>query len=190
MDIFQAIRERRSVRGYQDRPAEKDKLERVMEAATWAPSGMNRQNWYFVVVAGKKVEELTAICAGSFDYIEPTLRELYPDKPKIVEATRKFFTRLGRAPVVIAAYLEPYKYLTEETSIQNVAAAMQNLALAAHAQGLGTCWMTGPVHVAAEIDRFLGIADKKLVAVMTLGYPDETPRVPRRRPDRVCFLGL
>ena len=71
-----------------------------------------------------------------------------------------------------------------------MAAAIQNLLLAAHAEGLGTCWMTGPVHVAEQINESLNIHDKELVAVITLGYPDESPPAPKRKPDRVVYEGF
>jgi hypothetical protein len=50
--------------------------------------------------------------------------------------------------------------------------------------------MTGPIEVSAEIDRFLGVDDLTLVAVIPMGYPDEVPRVPPRRPDRVIYQGF
>jgi nitroreductase len=86
--------------------------------------------------------------------LEPQLQQLYAEKPKIIEATRRFFKRLGEAPIVVCAYFEPANR-EDVTSFQNVAAAIQNLLLVAHAEGLGTCWMTGPVTVANEISRFI-----------------------------------
>jgi hypothetical protein len=50
--------------------------------------------------------------------------------------------------------------------------------------------MTGPVTVANEISRFLGVQDMTLVALTPMGYPDETPKVPSRRPDRVVYQGF
>ena len=90
---------------------------------------------------------------------------------------------------MVCAYFEPANS-EDVTSIQNVAAAMQNLLLVAHAEGLGTCWMTGPVTVATEISRFLGVQDMTLVAITPMGYPDETPKVPPRKPDRVVYQGF
>ena len=130
-----------------------------------------------------------SISSTSLQYLEPQLQKLYAEKPKIIEATRRFFKRLGGAPVVICAYFEPAN-AEDVTSFQNVAAAIQNLLLVAHAEGLGTCWMTGPVTVADEINRFLGVEDMTLVAVIPMGYPDEIPKVPPRRPDRVVYQGF
>lgn len=189
MDLYEAIKGRRSVRKFKNTPVPKDLIEKIFEVALWAPSGMNRQNWKFFVLAGKRKEELLSISSTSFQYLEPQLQQLYAEKPKIIESTRRFFKRLGEAPIVVCAYFEPANS-EDVTSFQNVAAAIQNLLLVAHAEGLGTCWMTGPVTVANEISRFLGVQDMTLVAITPMGYPDETPKVPPRRPDRVVYQGF
>jgi nitroreductase len=189
VDLYEAIKGRRSVRRFEKTPVAKDLLEEIFNVALWAPSGMNRQNWKFFVLAGERKEELVSISSTSFQYLEPHLRELFAEKPKIVEATRRFFKRLGEAPVVVSAYFEPAN-MADVTSYQNVAAAIQNVLLVAHARGLGTCWMTGPVYVADQINRFLGVEDMTLVAIIPIGYPDETPKVPPRRPERVIFQGF
>ena len=189
MNLYEAIRGRRSVRRFKDIPVSKKLVEKIFDVALWAPSGMNRQNWKFHVLAGGRKEELVSICSTSFQYLEPHLQELFAEKPKIIESTRRFFKRLGRAPVVVCAYFEPAN-MADVTSYQNVAATIQNLLLVAYAEGLGTCWMTGPLTVAEQINGFLGVNDMTLVAVIPLGYPDETPRVPPRRPDRIVYQGF
>ena len=140
MELYKSIRERRSIRKFKKSPVAKDLLEKIFDIALWAPSGMNRQNWKFFVLAGERKEELVSIAAVSFEYLEPQLQERFADKPKIVEATRRFFKRLGGAPVVVCAYFEPAN-IEDVTSFQNVAAAIQNLLLVANAEGLGSCWM-------------------------------------------------
>jgi nitroreductase len=189
VDLYEAIKGRRSVRRFKKIPVSKELVEKVLDIALWAPSGMNRQNWKFYVLAGERKEELISICSTSFQYLEPHLQELFADKPKIIESTRRFFKRMGRAPVVVCAYFEPAN-MEDVTSYQNVAAAIQNMLLVAHAEGLGTCWMTGPLAVSAQVNGFLGVDDMTLVAVIPLGYPDETPRVPSRRPGRVIYQGF
>lgn len=117
------------------------------------------------------------------------MTEVFAEKPNVVAFTKKFFHSLVGAPVVILAYYVPTKE-KHETSIQTVAAAVQNLLLAAHAEGLGACWMTGPLHVADEIQAHLGTDGKVLAAVIPLGYPDEIPSVPKRKTGRVAFQGF
>jgi nitroreductase len=189
VELYEAIKDRRSIRRYKSDPVPQDVLEKILDMAQWAPSGMNLQNWFFLVVTGVQKDNLVEIASKSFEHIEPVLNEVFAEKPKVREFTRKFFKRLGGAPVLVLAYYEPTRE-RPETSIQTVAAAIQNLLLAAHAEGLGACWMTGPVHVKKKINAFLGIDDKDLVAVIPLGYPDELPPAPKRRPNRVRFIGF
>ena len=146
------------MRKFKPDPPPKKTIEKILEMATWAPSGMNLQNWYFVVIAGDRIDALVEITSKGYDHIEPVLKDVFADNPMVVEFTRKFFKRLGGAPLLVFAYYEPTKE-RPETSIQTVAAAIENLLLAAHAEGLGACWMTGPVHVAREINEALGIRD-------------------------------
>ncbi len=183
MDCFECvekvIKERRSHRLYQDKPVEREKLEKILELAMWAPSAMNRQQWFFVVVGGKKLKELLSIIEKAYDCILPRLERFFADKPKVISFTKQFFKNLGNAPVAIFCYYTPTG--DDYSDVQSVAAAIQNMLLAAHAMGLGTCWMTGPVHMEKEINEALGIKDKKLVAVVTVGYPAKQPPVPPRR---------
>jgi nitroreductase len=189
VDLCEAIKGRRSIRRFKPDPVPKKVLERIFEMAIWAPSGMNLQNWYFVVITGDRKEALVEIASKGYDYIEPVLKEVFAEKPGVTKSTKKFFRRLGGAPVLVFAYYAPTKE-RPETSVQSVAAAIQNLCLAAHAEGLGTCWMTGPVHVAQQINEFLGIDDETLVAVIPIGYPDESPRAPKRKANRIVYEGF
>jgi len=177
--IEKVIKERRSHRIYQDKPVEKEKLEKLIELAMWAPSAMNRQQWFFVVVGGQKLKNLLKTIEKSYDYILPRLEMFFAETPKVIAFTKQFFKNLGNAPVAIFAYYTPTG--DDYSDVQRVSAAIQNILLAAHAMGLGTCWMTGPVHMEKEINEILGIEGKKLVAVITVGYPAKNPPVPPRR---------
>lgn len=183
MDCFEClemiIKERRSHRFFLEKPVEKEKLEKILELAMWAPSAMNRQQWFFVVVGKEKMRNLIDIIAKSYDSILPRLQKFFAETPKVISATEQFFKTLGNAPVVIFAYYTPTG--DDFADLQSACAAIQNLLLSAHALGLGTCWMTGPVHMEEEINRELGIRDKKLVAVIPIGYPAKKPPVPPRR---------
>ncbi len=177
--VERVIKERRSHRFYLDKPVEREKLEKLIELAMWAPSAMNRQQWFFVVVGGSKLKSVLSTIEKSFEHILPRLQKFFADKPKVISLTKQFFKNLGNAPVAIFAYYTPTG--DDYSDVQSVAAAIQNILLAAHAMGLGTCWMTGPVHVEEEINKALGIEGKKLVAVITVGYPAKKPPVPPRR---------
>lgn len=177
--VEHVIKTRRSHRFYLEKPVEREKLEKMIELAMWAPSAMNRQQWFFVVVAGERLKRLLNVIEKGYDFILPRLQRFFAETPKVIDQTKRFFKNLGNAPAAVFAYYTPTG--DDYSDVQSVAAAIQNMLLAAHAMGLGTCWMTGPVHVEEEINKALGIEGKKLVAVITVGYPAKQPPVPPRR---------
>ncbi len=190
MELSDAIKGRRSVRRYKPTPIPKETIMEIYEMASWAPSGMNRQNWFFVAVTGDYVKRVADIChQGFIEYIGSKVSSVFSHKPDVVKETTSFFATLGGAPVVIFAYSEPGPE-SPYTDVQSVSAAIQNLLLAAYEKGLGTCWMTGPLNKENEFNSLLGIENKKLVALITLGYPDETPKAPKRKGVKISFLGF
>lgn len=188
MELTEAIRGRRSVRKFKPQPIAKETLVKLLDLAGWAPSGMNRQEWYFVVVQGQKKDALLKIFSTAFEAVRPNLEKVFPDKPKIVEGIRQFFQSYGGAPVFILAYAG--KGPTGQWDTHSTALAVQNLLLAAHAEGLGAVWTDGILVKEAEINALLGIEGKKLVAALPVGYPDEIPRVPPRREGRAQWVGF
>jgi nitroreductase len=187
VELLDAIRTRRSCRRYTPEPVPREALERVVEAATWAPSGKNRQNWRIFVVCGETRDRLAGISARSFEFQEDSLRALYQEK--VVEFTRGFFRDFGGAPVVLVFY-------TEETAdgpfvdLQAGAAAVENALLACVAEGLQGCWMTAPVRFEAEITALLGAEGLDLVAVVPVGYPAKVAPPPPRRECRATWIGF
>lgn len=177
MEVFEAIKTRRGVRRYKTAPVDDRTLEAVLEAARWAPSWANTQCWRLIVVQDSNTKnELTEI--------------LNPGNPAR-DAIRN-------APITIVACAELGKsgfYRGEATTdkgdwcMYDVALAMQNLTLAAHAVGLGT------VHVgrfdAKQAAAILGVPAGFCVIAMTpLGYPDHEPRVvPRKELSEIVFYG-
>ena len=187
MEFYDVIRNRRSCRKFSPDPIPKKVLERVVEAATWAPSGKNRQNWRIFVVIGQGRDQLAQVADRSFPLLEPSLRRLYDDR--IVSFTKGFFKTLGGAPVVMVFYSDA----TEEgefVDTQSVAAAVQNALLAATYEGLGTCWMTNPVHLKEEVDQVTGAGDLDLVAMVPVGFPAKEPPVPPRKEGRIRWIGF
>jgi nitroreductase len=160
MDVYEAIRTRKSVRSYLDRQVEPEKLERVLEAARLAPSANNRQEWRFVVVT------------------DPELRRRLAE-----EGSGQRF--VGQAPVVIAACAETDRH-DMRCGIPcypiDVAIAVDHLTLAAAAEGLGTCWIGSfDPH---KVRQILGIpAEVEVVELLPLGYPrDPAPAAKSRLP--------
>lgn len=181
MDLLEAVRGRRSIRRFLKKPVPRELIEKLIKECTWAPSAMNTQPWYFYVLEGEARDKLVEVCSKAFYSILPRLRELgFPERH--IEFIKWYFFTFGNAPVIIVVYTDRIKEEVYQIgAIESCAAAIQNLLLLAYAEGLGTCWMTGPLWIEDEINRFLGVEDKVLVALITVGYPEKIPRPPPRK---------
>ncbi|MDA4108425.1 nitroreductase [Mycolicibacterium holsaticum] len=92
MDVYQAVRTRRAVRGFTDRPVPRETLERVLTAAAWAPSGSNMQPWRVFVVTGAPLAQLKKLAVervAAGDPWDERQYEMYPPKPKSPYAERR-----------------------------------------------------------------------------------------------------
>ena len=164
MDIYEAIRKRKSVRAYRPGEVPEEVLERILEAARLAPSANNFQEWRFVVVRNPETRE------------------------KLVEAAcRQSF--VAQAPVVLACCAETNRHVMtcgQACYPIDVAIAVDHITLCAAAEGLGTCWI-GAFYEDA-VKQILGIPPAiRVVALLPLGYPrDPAPvRKLRRSLDRI-----
>ena len=175
MEVLEAIKTRRSIRRYKTTPVDDKTLELVLEAARWAPSWKNTQCWRFIVIRDDNVKNEIADCL---------IKSKRDDK--LVDNASTMAVR--QAPILIVACAELGKsglntgvFATDKGDwyMFDTALAMQNLALEAHALGLGT------VHVglfdAKKVAAILNVPEGFCVVSMTpLGYPDEQP-APRSR---------
>jgi nitroreductase len=155
MDVFDAIRNRRSIRKYKKDVVEDEKVQKCLEAARWAPSASNKQPWHFIVVRDEKTRK--------------SLADLHP-----------YGRFMKESPVVIIVLCDPKEH--PKYYMYDPCVATQNLLLAAYAQGLGTCWM-GMVNVDFEEDMkgLLNIpAYMRTLCCISMGYPDETPTSTRK----------
>jgi nitroreductase len=158
-----------------------DVLNRVIEAGVWAASGKNFQNWRFFVLRGPMRDEYLKHSQKSWLSIKDNLEKKL--KPSLYKFTERFFFTLGDAPVVIIAFAELNGQDHPQTQIGNVYLAVENMVLAAQAEGLGSCIMGSPLEVEADIRKFLSVSreDWKLVCGLTLGYPAHEPPAPARQ---------
>ncbi len=183
MDLFEVIRRRRSVRRYLPDPVRREDILSILDAANQAPSAMNRRQWEFIIVTGKKIGEM----GESFRrIIEEYTKNWETSRMKGSPFSREDFIRFaatyGGAPVVIVVLTDTAQ--TEDfrrANLESASAAMENLLLAATSLGLGTCWMTGPLQDELSLRRILEIPEgKEIVAVTPFGYPAEMSDAPPR----------
>jgi coenzyme F420-0:L-glutamate ligase/coenzyme F420-1:gamma-L-glutamate ligase len=196
--LYRAMRDRRSIRRYARRPVERTAVERVLAAATWAPSAHNRQPWRFAVI------DDDALQARLADAMSAALRaDLAADGLPLdqieAEASRRR-ERLTRAPVLILlcvtmadmdVYPDAKRSHAEWTmATQSAALAGQNLLLAAQAEGLGACWLCAPLFCPDVVRAVLALpGDWEPQAFISLGWPAEAPHKERAPLEsRVKFL--
>jgi nitroreductase len=190
--LLELIKSRRSIRRFSARAVNREDLARLVEAARWAPSNHNRQPWKFIVLEDRpQIKALAERIARSFAVRVKALPALaagyagglahyttfFAEAPVLIVALHK------RPASVSAALLEglaqPALVSGEPLS---VAMAVQNLLLAAHALGLGTCVLTGPLLVPdALTDVVPWPAGFDFNCFIAVGYPAETPESPRRK---------
>jgi len=179
--LYDLIRSRRSIRRYTDQLVSTDTIERLLTAATWAPSAHNRQPWRFAV-ANVADSAKAALAKAMGDRLRAD-RLADGDPAEAVEAdVARSRARITSAPVVIAVclsmadmdhYPDSRRNEAERVmTIQSVAMAVQNFLLAAHAEGLGACWMCAPLFCPEAVQNALNLPnDWEPQALFTLGYP-------------------
>ncbi len=177
MNLDEAIKGRRSIRSYRDDPVPEELIRDVIEAATFAPSAKNGQQWRFTVLTGNAKKELTDLFR----------RELETLSKKI--GLKNMGSSLGscsimeKAPVVIMVWNAGE--MGWETEIHSVAAAIQNMLLKAYGLGLGSLWI-GDIFYAHEALEQHFNNSWKLTAAVVLGWPNHNPQPsPRKSVDDV-----
>jgi nitroreductase len=164
VDVFEAIIGRRSVRQYTNEPIGKEALEKLLDAARWAPTASNQQRWRFVVVTAPEVKALTKKFA-----------------PGIFAMPAAF--------IVICVEKAPGATAWDDvTYLADCAIAAQNIMLAAYDMGIGTCVALSYAKVA--ISEILNIPEGvEPLLVITLGRPAEAPAPPQRLElNQIAFL--
>lgn len=163
MDIFQVIRDRRSIRKYKETSIEAAKIEQILDAARLAPSWKNMQCWRFVVVSDQEKKQ--------------ALLQAFPEDNPGRKA-------IATAPVLIVVCADPSESGVEngiDYYVADAAIAFEHLCLAAHALGLGSCWM-GRFDEAAIRTPLAIPKNIRVVGITPLGYPDQVPKARPRKP--------
>ena len=157
MDVYEAVRKRKSIRKYLNREVEKEKLIKILNAARLAPSASNRQEWRFVIVTDADTRR------------------------KLAEASGMSF--LAEAPVIIVCCADTDHHIMHCGQLCypiDTAIAIDHITLAAVSEGLGTCWI-GAFN-AEKTKMITGIPPKiEVVELLTLGYPADPSRIEKSR---------
>ncbi len=194
--MMEFLLSRRSIRKYRPDPVPEEAVRRILEAAHAAPSAHNTQPWRFVVlrdpaarrVLAERMAEAYARDAEAGGQT-PAARGQAPEAVRA--RNERSVNRISGAPLAILALLDE-ECLPEDAGGrmdaelmilgQSVAAAVQNLLLAAHAEGLGGCWICAPAFCPQTVRETLRLPEKWIAqALVLIGYPDEQPKKPDGR---------
>ena len=171
MEALEAILGRRSVRSFQQKEIEQEKLDLILEAAKHAPSAMNRQTWQFTVV--KDREKIQKLAAAVREAREAHAYDMY--QPEVI---------------IITSNVADYRF-----GIDDNACAMENILLAAHALGLGAVWINQVRDCCDEekvrdlLSEFGVPAHHEVYGVAALGYSAEEATRSRERIGQVVYAG-
>ena len=181
MEFFEALSTRRSIRTYQDRPIEEEKLHAVLDAVRASPSWANQQCWRLVVVR----DAATKQGISELSYLESFFA------PKGYK-TNPAMKALAQAPAVIVLCADPTQSGTvrgQDYYLADAGIAAQSLMLAAQAEGLGTVFVG--IFQEEPLRDLLGIPESiRVVGLFPLGYPaEEKKEGPKRKPlEEICFF--
>ncbi|MBW1800481.1 MAG: nitroreductase family protein [Deltaproteobacteria bacterium] len=195
-DILDVITSRKSIRKYRPDPIPDDMIDKILEAARWAPTGENHQPWRLIVVRDpetrKEISRMGKIGSGSFSTVEYCMGRMRQfeeiEDPKARERVERFMYSgevsdfLGNAPLLIVvagacnALDTPY----------DLSACAENMILEAHSLGLGACWVHSPLgspraemKMKALLDIPVGITEYKALMVLAFGWPESSRSHPR-----------
>ncbi|MGA2367405.1 MAG: nitroreductase [Dehalococcoidia bacterium] len=197
MDVIEALKSRKSIRGFKKDPVPKATIQAILEAAIRTPSGMNTQPWEFVVASGNALDQIREECSRLFDSASfPTndmLRKPYEGvyRQRQVDLAMEIFRLMGIAredkearkkwmsrgfrlfdapcEIVICAGMEMEFHL----DMLGIGALCQSICLAALEYGLGTCIADQGIMYDQVWRKYASIPDsKRLIAGISLGYPD------------------
>ncbi|WP_223067266.1 nitroreductase family protein [Paenibacillus caui] len=169
MNIFEAIRTRRSIGRVSEEEVPRESIERILEAGTWAPNHRRTEPWKFFVLRGEGRKKLGL-----------ALAEIAKAEAGAVEAEEldklesKALDKAKRAPLVIAVAVEPTEKegVIELEEYGAVFAAIQNMLLEAHGLGLASVWRTGEPAYHPIMNKHFGLSDKgKMLGFLYIGKP-------------------
>jgi len=160
MDVFQAVKERRSIRSFLRKDIPEDVLPRLIDALRWAPTAGNLQSRKFFFIRDERTKKQIAVAALNQDFLSTA--------PVVVVgcADSSIGIRYGRRGI-------------ELYSIQDVAVSVMAMMLVAFENGLGTCWVGA--FQEAEVSKILDLPENlRPVAIIPVGYPEKIPKPPSR----------
>jgi len=183
MDFDEVVVKRRSIRKFKEEPVPEKVLKKVLDAGRWAPSAGNSQPWRFVVVTDADVKKgIAKICT---EFSKKAWAKFSPERARYLVARGGSWDKsgIGRIPVLIVVCYETLERMREELVLSSAWCAIENMLLAATAEGLGSCIYT--FYGVEEEDRLkemLRVPERyRIAAMIQLGYSAVDPVLPSRK---------
>ena len=168
--MIKEIEMRRSIRKYIDKPVEDEKIIEILESARIAPSGSNTQPWHFIVVKSDSGREKLAKASHDQKWMLTA--------PVFIVCVADISSRIDEGVDICLDENTPNNELKQ--IIRDTSIAIEHMALQAENLGLGTCWVAW--FTQDDIRPLLNIpTDKYVVSILTVGYPNETPKARPRK---------
>jgi nitroreductase len=206
--VYEAMRTLRAVRRLKPDPIPDDVLRRVLEAATWAPTGANRQPWRIVVVKDpERKRRLGELYAERWNFASKIYRATLTDLPpevrqsqeRMLAAADHLGAHFGESPVIAIFCFNPKELAVTDANLERVSVvgggsiytAVENLLLACRAEGLGCVLTTILCIVEAQVKQILSIPDPwGTAAAVPIGYPIRRGHGPitRRSIDELTYV--
>jgi nitroreductase len=185
--LLDVLRHRRAVRGYRDKPVEPEKVDKILEAGRWAPSGANTQPWEFVVVTDEETTD--AIADAYIEYFHERYGPSDPgfpdDNTHWMRSAPVYIVPLGDSRVPARSYpqVEGEEQLNEEVFQHSLASAIYAMWLAACTLGLGSTSASCFSPVERSVREILDVPDVyDIPATMPIGYPMKYQETRYRKP--------
>lgn len=189
-EIYNNITSRRSIRKFNDKEITDEVFLKLVEAGSWAPSGCKAEPWFFYIIKSKEmIEEMrSAVIAASTQSEFCKLYRTFHNAPYIisvcVNTEKRWYHRPSDQKILGVEAIDNPDYFS-------VAGAIQNLLLVAHSLNIGTCWAGVTDDYRIQLEKVIGIDDKHMLAAnIAIGYYDEIPPTPHRKPaeDIIKFM--
>lgn len=190
--MIDAIKNRRSIRSYQNTPVEKELIDQILQAGILAPSGKNRQPWKFIVATGNAKD---AACRAMEDGIRREKSDPFlPESRALMGGAEHTVQIMKQAPVLIfvvnplavdfSKALSADERAADICNSQSIGAAIENMTLEATNLGLGSLWICDSFFAQQGLSRWAG---GELYAILALGYAEEAPEA-RPRKSMECVV--
>jgi len=208
MDIFEAIQSRQTVRKFKPDVPPLDDIKKIIDAARLAPSSTNSQMWHYLAIYNRELKiKMREAVSSTYDEIKQWPESKINESK--IEYYKEYSTFFAEAPVVIAALMEPKSSVIQDILIEkgfphkeversrphpdllSIGASIENLSLAAHALGYGTCWMTAPLCAYKKLENVLDVKEPYiLVSLICLGIPENktTPLKQKKKLDEILTI--